>query len=208
MRRTFLIALLTLMGLCVPRETYAQRVLNPADTIPAHSLTLRTNAVGWGMLCANISVEYDFSPRWALALPIYYSGMNYFTSDQKFRIFSVVPQVRYRFGHQNNFYVGLHAGISYFNFAFGGNWRYQDHDAENPAWGGGVNLGYRVPFRNGSRWGLEFGISAGVWRATYDKFENYGNGPKRFNALKTTWFGIDGVDICVTYTFPINARKP
>ena len=56
---------------------------------------LKTNAIGWGMLMANIAVEVDLAKHWSLTIPYYYSAWNYFTSTVKFRTSCLQPEVRY-----------------------------------------------------------------------------------------------------------------
>ena len=164
---------------------------------------LKTNIPAWGMLWSNIQAELDVARNWSVMLPVYYSGWNYFTSTRKFRTFTVMPEVRYWLRPDNQgFFVGAHAGFCYYNVAFGGAKRYQDHNKRTPALGGGVNVGYRMPISRNGRWHLEFSIGAGVYSLDYDTFEN------RHNGLLTgrehdTFFGIDNAAISLCYRFDI-----
>lgn len=169
---------------------------------------LKTNVVGLGMLISNVSAELDLSKHWSINLPINYSAWNYFSSTVKFRTFSVQPELRYWFSNKGNdgWYAGVHAGLAYYNFATGGDWRTQDRDGNSPALGGGVGFGYRLPLTKNDRWKLEFGIGAGAYRLHYDKFENYHNGPKR-KTISETYVGIDNIAISVSYTFDLNKKK-
>lgn len=70
-------------------------------------LYLKTNAVGWAFVIANIAVELDVAPHWSVALPINYSFWNYFTSKRKLRTLSVYPECRYWFDAGNRgWFVG------------------------------------------------------------------------------------------------------
>ncbi len=39
-------------------------------------------------------------------------------------------------------------GLAYYNFAFNGKYRYQDHLRQTPALGGGLSIGYRLPLKS------------------------------------------------------------
>lgn len=98
-------------------------------------LYLKTNAVGWAFVIANIAVELDVAPHWSVALPINYSFWNYFTSKRKLRTLSVYPECRYWFDAGNRgWFVGAHLGAAYYNVAFGGKYRTQDRGCGAPHW--------------------------------------------------------------------------
>lgn len=165
---------------------------------------LKTNGIGWLMLVSNIAAEYDFANRWSVALPIYYSGWNYFSSRTKFRTFTVQPELRFWLrdtGNNENrgWFVGAHFGLGYFNYATKDHYRIQDHDGSHPALGGGIAAGYRMPLSG--HWKLEFSIGCGVYSARYDKYDNYHNGPRVFTDIHKTWFGIDQAAVSLAYTF-------
>lgn len=160
-----------------------------------------TNALAWGMAITNAGVEYTFDPRWSAQLSLYYSAWNYFKQTRKFRTFLVRPEVRYWFKpcHRGVF-AAAHLELAYYNFALPG-WKYriQDRRGHHPAFGGGVGVGYRVPFRN-PRWAFEAQVGAGVYALKYDRFENRHNGPLH-DTRKRTWFGIDNVSVGISYNF-------
>ena len=127
-------------------------------------LHLKTNAIGWGMAIANVAAEIDLAKHWSFSLPIYYSAWDYFKSTIKFRTFAVQPEFRYWLSEDNDgFFAGAHFGLAYYNFAFDGDYRYQDHNRETPAIGGGVNVGYRLPISKDNRWRVEFSLGAGLY---------------------------------------------
>lgn len=164
---------------------------------------LKTNIPAYAMLWANIQAEIDGAPHWSFMLPVYYSGWNYFTSTRKYRTFTVLPEARYWLRPDNDgFFVGVHAGFCYYNVAFGGEKRYQDHNKRTPALGGGVNAGYRMNLRADGRWKLEFSLGAGVYSLDYDTFVNRTNG-LRNGRHKKTFFGIDNAAVSVCYRFDI-----
>ncbi len=170
-------------------------------------LSVKTNAVGLGMLLLNAAVEIDLSQRLSLNLPVYYSACDYFTDDVKFRMLGFQPELRVWPLAERKFFVGLHFGVAYYNFAFGGPWRIQDHDGSTPAWGGGVNVGYRLPLSCDKRWNVEFSLGAGVYDVHYDKFHNGYNGAYA-SSVKKTFFGIDSFAVSFSYMFDIkNKRK-
>ena len=96
-------------------------------------LYVKTNTVGWAMLITNVAAEIDLGKHWSFTLPIYFSAWDYFTSDIKFRTFCVQPELRYWLDKNNHgWFGGIHGGAGFFNYAKGGDWRYQDHRREIP----------------------------------------------------------------------------
>lgn len=171
------------------------------------TLSVKTNAVGLGMLLLNAAVEIDLSRRLSLNLPFYYSACDYFTDDVKFRMLGFQPELRVWPLAERRFFVGVHFGVAYYNFAFGGQWRVQDHDGKTPAWGGGINVGYRLPLSRDERWNVEFSLGAGVYDVHYDKFHNGYNGAYA-SSVKKAFFGIDNFAVSFSYMFDLkNKRK-
>lgn len=80
-----------------------------------HSLLVKTNAVGWGMLAMNMAVEYDVSRAVSVVLPVYYSPFNY--GNRKLRTFCVQPGVRYWFERVDGLFAGAHVGVATYNYA-------------------------------------------------------------------------------------------
>ena len=162
---------------------------------------LKSNAIGWGMLIANVAAEVDLADHWSFALPVYYSAMNYFTSTVKFRTLCFQPEVRYWFSDENNgWFGGAHFGLAWFNYAKGGDWRYQDHHKNTPILGGGLSGGYRKTISRDGRWLLEFSLGYGAYRLHYDRFHNEPNG-QLVDTHRRTFYGIDHAAVTIAYRF-------
>ena len=165
-------------------------------------LHLKTNVVALGLLVLNLSGEVELSERWSVELPVYYSGANYFRGDVKFRVFSLYPGARYYIPGLKGVFAGVHAGLAYFNFAGGGKWRYQDHDRETPAVGGGLSAGFRFHPWADKRWGLELSAGVGIYKVHLDKFRNEPDG-KLVDSVKKTYTGVDNLSLSLTYTIDL-----
>ena len=162
---------------------------------------LKSNAIGWGMLIANVAAEVDLADHWSFALPVYYSAMNYFTSTVKFRTLCFQPEVRYWFSDENNgWFGGAHFGLAWFNYAKGGDWHYQDHHKNTPMLGGGLSGGYRKAISRDGRWLLEFSLGYGAYRLHYDRFHNEPNG-QLVDTHRRTFYGIDHAAVTIAYRF-------
>lgn len=175
---------------------------------------VKTNAVGLAMLVGNVAAEFALSDRFSLNIPVYYSGMDWFGIETKFRTLAFQPELRYNFGVKGGdsyavgLYLGAHAGLAWYNFAFGGDWRYQDHDGRNPAYGGGLSLGYRMPLgRRVPGLGLEFNLGAGVYSLNYDKFYNEADGPQSETGIREVKLLPDAVGISLYYRFDRSRRS-
>lgn len=196
----------------VPAEVPVVESPQPAevDTSWHRRLDIKTNAIGLGMMILNAGVEIDIIPRLSFALPIYYSGINYFTETVKFRTFCVQPELRYWFFKQQHgndrLFLGAHFGMAYYNFALNGDYRIQDHAGRKPALGGGLSVGYRLPLGKEKRWKMEFSLGAGVYALHYDKFFNEHDG-KLTKTIKRTFIGLDNAAISVGYTFDVSKKK-
>ena len=182
----------------------ADTLIMPASILPkaddwTRHIHLKSNAIGWGMLIANIAVEVDVAKHWSVTIPYYYSALNYFTSTRKFRTSCLQPEVRYWLSEENEgWFGGVHLGLAWFNYAKGGAWRYQDHNGNSPLFGGGISGGYRMPISKSQKWWMEFSLGTGVYRLHYDIFHNEPNG-KKVDTVKRAFFGIDNVAVSVAY---------
>lgn len=171
-------------------------------------LKLKTNTIGLGLGHANIAAEYAFAEHFSVALPFYYSGgFDYFKPTLKFRGIVLQPEVRYYLRANEGFYVGAHLGLGWYNFALNGEFRIQDHRGRRPAFGGGLGIGYTLPFKKNPRWGVEFAIGAGVYDVKYDVFYNEVNGPYAEHGVHDTFFGIDNASIAFTYKFDMKRKE-
>ena len=172
-------------------------------------LHIKTNILGLGMAIANLGIEIDLARHLSLSLPVYYSAWDYIRSTVKFRTLTVQPELRFWPSRRNDgFFAGAHFGLGYYNFAYDSDYRYQDHDGETPAMGGGVSVGYRLPLRKESRWRVEFSLGAGVYPAHYDMFHNTAD--VRYGLLagseKMTYWGIDQAAVSFSYSFDLKKK--
>ncbi len=174
-----------------------------------NNLHVKTNLLGLGLGIANAAVETDLCKHLSFNLHGYYSAWNYFTSSIKFRAFALQPEVRYWFSNKNicndGLFTGVHFGIAWYNIAVKGEYRYQDHNGNSPALGGGLTLGYRLPISKNSRWKAEFSLGAGIYNLQYDKFRNYGN-RLLVSTHEHTYIGLDQATVSFTYTFELNRK--
>ena len=168
------------------------------------TLKVKTNLIGLALGHANIAVEYPFAEHFSVALPFYYSGgFDYFKETIKFRGIVLQPEVRYYLHGNEGFYAGAHFGLGWYNYALDGEFRIQDHKGRTPAYGGGLGLGYSFNFKKNPRWGMEFAIGAGVYKAKYDILYNEHNGPYEETGVEKTFFGIDNASVAFTYNFDL-----
>lgn len=167
---------------------------------PDRHFYLKTNLPAWALLLFNIEGEADICHNLSFSLSVYYSGLDYFRHNLKFRTLTFMPELRYWPRSENDgFFVGAHFGLSYYNIALSEAHRYQDHDGKTPAVGGGLTIGYRLPLRN-PRWKMEFSAGAGIYSLDYDIFDNRRNG-KLLDRRKRTFYGLDRVAVSLCYTF-------
>lgn len=184
--------------------------LLPQDTVTAgwqrHGY-VKTNVPAWGFLMMNLAVEFDLAPHFSLTIPVYWSPFDYFTSTRKYRLLAVQPEVRYWPKRENSgFFLGVHPGAGYYNVAFGGSKRFQDHDRKTPAYGGGVSVGYRFCFTRNPRWLMELSIGGGIYRLDYDIFENRHNGLIT-GRRQRTFYGVDNAALSIAYMFDMGKKK-
>ena len=166
-------------------------------------LRIKTNAIGWAMFMSNVAVEVDITRHISFTLPIYYSALDYFSRELKFRTFALQPEFRWWFTKPQGLFVGAHFGTAYFNYATKGDWRIQTGYGDRPLWGGGIAAGYRMPIsKRNPRWEMEFTLGGGVYDVWYDRFYNEKNGPKE-GSYHTTFVGIDNVSVTFSYSFDL-----
>lgn len=198
-----------------PIEDVAQKTIDAAYSVKSdvekwsRKLYIKTNILGLGLGIANATAEVDLARHWSFALPIYYSAWDYFKTTIKFRTLATMPEFRYWFSKNNNgFFAGAHFGLSYYNLAIDGDYRFQDHNRETPAIGGGISVGYRLPISRNNRWQVEFLLGAGVYPLYYDKFYNTTNTKDglMIESLKKTYWGIDQAAITFSYAFDLEKK--
>ncbi len=93
-------------------------------------VALKTNSLGLGLLMANLGVEMGLSRHLSFHVPVYYSGVDYFSESEKFRTLALQPELRWNFGRPRGLFIGAHATAAFFNVAVGGDYRYQDRGGD------------------------------------------------------------------------------
>ena len=169
----------------------------------SQQLLVKTNAIGWALLIGNIAAEVPLNSSLSLNIPFYYSGANLFSNSTKFRMVGTMPELRYNFGRQKAFFIGAHAAIAWYNFAFGGEYRIQDAGGNHPALGGGISLGYRIRLLKKIPLGMEITAGAGVYHLKYDKFFNEPNGAYWQKGISKTSLLPESFAISLFYAFNI-----
>jgi hypothetical protein len=106
--------------------------------------------------------------------------------------------------NNDGLFVGAHMGFAYYNFAFNGDWRYQDHNGTSPTLGGGLSLGYRLPISQNKNWKLEFAVGAGFYPLHYDVFHNLKDVKEGvlYETRNGNYIGLDNVTIGISYRIP------
>lgn len=172
------------------------------SVVSSGSWYVKTNIPVWGMLWVNAAAEIDFrDTRWSAQLPIYWSGWDYFISTRKYRVLALQPELRFWFGKgsRNGFFAGIHLGIAWYNLAFNGEIRYQDHSRRTPAIGGGFAVGYRFALSRDRKWSMEASMGAGAYYLDYDIFHNDAGG-RLTGRCQRTFFGIDHAAVSIVYS--------
>ena len=171
---------------------------SPSDFLAYNYLS--TNSLEWTLAIANIAWELDLAPHWSVNIPVALSAWDYFTSTVKFRVASINPEMRYWFTPARRFYLGAHIGVTFFNIALNGDYRYQDTDGKTPAIGGGIAAGYRLPLSADRRWWLELSLGVGFYHINYDKFVNQNNG-EYYHSHSRNYLGPDQLGVKFIYRF-------
>lgn len=207
------IILLLTAAFCCISTVKAQT--NADDNLSAHGIdtanawtrqmSIKSNMPVWLAAMPNIALEFDLGHHFSIAASAYYSGWDYFKEDLKFRNLTVMPELRYWPRRDNEgFFVAIHGGVAWYNVAFGGDRRYQDHDGNTPALGGGINLGYQFPLRS-RHWSMEVSVGAGAYKLDYDVFMNEPNGI-RIDRRKRMFYGIDNAALSICYHFGLRKK--
>ena len=164
-------------------------------------IILKVNMLVLPALVANAGIEIQPLPHFSISVPVYYSGVNWFSEKVKFRVLGIQPELRYWLRKDmHGLFFNAHATFGWYNVALGGDYRYQDHAQKSPTFGGGVGVGYKVTLgrNNDSRWGLEMGIGGGVLPLHYDMYYNMHNG-RLAGEDRYTYWGVDQAFISLTY---------
>lgn len=171
---------------------------------------IKTNAPAWALLWQNLAVEFDLAKHWSFALPVYWSPYNYGKQTLKFRTLTLMPEFRYWPKADNTgFFINAHFGMGYYNYAGGGDHRYQDHRGKTPALGGGLGIGYRFYFCKNHRWTIEVAAGAGAYKLDYDIFQNT---PSTKHGMligrrQRTIFCLDQAAVTFSYSFGLRKKQ-
>lgn len=164
-------------------------------------LLIETNVLRWILGQVNAGLEFEVAPHWSLAVSGVYCGWDYFKTTLKFKNAVIRPAVNYWFSPKNKGWrVGAHVGITWFNFGFGGDYGYQNHVESIPAFGGGIDIGYRLSVSRNGRWFIDFGLSGGVYSVDYDKYTNTPT-KRLIEHKKFTYLGLDDATVAICYRF-------
>lgn len=159
---------------------------------------LKLNTLSLPLLVSNIGIELQALDHFSVSVPVYYSALNWFSENVKFRVLATQPELRFWLRKDlTGLFVNAHATVGWYNVAVGGDYRYQSYARKSPACGGGLGVGYKVRL-GASRWGLEFGLGAGVLPLHYDFYYNIHNG-RRVGDNEYTYWGPDQAFLSLTY---------
>lgn len=180
------------------------------EKVTINESALKVNALTLPLLVPNIGYEYLVYDHWSASLQIYYTALDWFSIQKKFRVLGFQGEIRRWFDNgMMGPFVAVHTTFGYYNIAWGGKYRYQDHKRSTPVYGVGLNGGYKIPLgrdKQHSRYGLEFSIGAGLLPLHYDIYYNVENGRLAGEDQKT-YFGIDNAAITFTYWFDRTTKK-
>lgn len=174
------------------------------------SMYLKTNLLTWILLEANLAVEFELSDHISFNLPVYYTALDWFQVRTKFRVLGTQPELRW--WPRRNFegpFIGAHGSFGWYNVTWKtSRYRFQDRATKTPAYGGGLDVGYRVRLdpRGRDRWGLEFSVGAGYLYLDYDMFWNEPNGAWVDSRVRHYW-GIDHATVSLTWRIPVAKSK-
>ena len=190
--------------------TEEEEIATTSGGMLARGMEVKLNTLSLPLLVLNAAVEFRPWDHWSVSVPVYYTSLDWFSENRKFRVLAFQPEVRYwlRDDFQGLFF-NAHTTFGWYNVAFGGDYRYQDHARRSPAYGGGLGIGYKLRLgQEQSRWGLEFGAGAGVIPLHYDYYYNIHNG-RLAGEDKRVYWGPDQAFVSITYSIiqPKRIRK-
>ena len=193
----------------VDREQYKGKEEKKVKPVAYHEHYVKSNMLLYPLLIPSIGYEYRPFPRISGSVLAMYSAINWFSNDTKFRVLGVQAEGRYWFKDTMlGPFAGVHANFGWYNVAWGGDYRYQDHKGKKPAYGSGLTIGYKIPFFpkvNSGRMGIEFTLGAGFMPLHYDIYYNVENG-RLAGENKLTYWGIDNASISFVYRFAGNPK--
>lgn len=157
---------------------------------------INTNLAEWCVGVMNIGGEVTISRKFTLNLSLSWSPW-YITKKFAPRVFAILPEIRWWIKKPlAGYFFGVHFNMAWYNLKLG-DYRYQD--IGSPCLGGGITYGYN--FNLSRHLGLELAVGAGYISFRYDKFHNSANGSK-IDTRKTNYFGIDRINVSLTYYLP------
>lgn len=177
--------------------------LDQQETRP-WSFYVKTNLLGLALLNANLAFEFEIGRHVSLSLPFYYSSWDWFVPQSKFRVVGSQPELRLWF--RDNFsgpFIAAHGTVAWYNVALpNSEYRIQDRDGLNPAYGAGLNFGWRFRLdpRGRNRWGIELSAGGGWLHLDYDVFYNVEGGRYATSEVRE-YYGLDHASIAITYRF-------
>ncbi|MBR4524815.1 MAG: DUF3575 domain-containing protein [Bacteroidales bacterium] len=165
---------------------------------------VKTNLLGLALLDANLAFEFEMGRHMSISLPFYYSAWDWFTPQTKFRVVGTQPELRFWF--RDNFsgpFIAAHGTVAWYNIALpNAEYRIQDRDGRNPAYGAGLNFGwkFRLDRNRRDRWGLELSAGGGWLHLDYDVYYNM-EGGRLVSSEAREYYGLDHASIAITYRF-------
>ena len=177
--------------------------LNLSEAHP-WSFYFKTNLLPWAVLDANFALELEMGRHLSLSIPVYFSAFNKLAVRTKCRVLGTQPELRVWF--RDNFsgaFIAAHGTYGFYNIALPGmEYRIQDRDGVTPAYGAGLNLGwkFRLDRNRADRLGLEFSVGGGWLHLDYDCFFNVENGRYAASQVKE-YYGLDHASVALTYRF-------
>ena len=177
--------------------------LNLSETQP-WSFYIKTNILPWILLDANLGLEFEMGRHLSLSIPVFYTALDWFNVRTKFRVIGTQPELRLWF--RDNFsgpFLAAHGTFGYYNISLSNmQFRIQDRDGNTPAYGAGLNFGwkFRLDRHHADRLGLEFSFGGGWLHLDYDAFYNVENGRYSASQVKD-YFGPDHAAVSLTYRF-------
>ena len=193
----------TLASSHVQGDSVSISIRDGSETQP-RSIYLKTNILSWGLLDANLGIEFGIGPHLSLSIPVYYSALDWFNTSTKFRVIGTQPEMRLWLhdGFKGPF-LAAHGTYGFYNVALSNKeFRYQDRDGVTPAYGAGINSGWKFRLDNNGadRLGFEISVGCGWLHLDYDRFYNVKNGRYSSSQVKD-YFGPDHASVALTYRF-------
>ena len=177
--------------------------LDLSEALP-WSCYIKTSLLPWPLLDANLGFEFEMGRHLSFSIPVIYGALDWFDTLAKFRVAGTQPELRLWF--RDDFsgpFLAAHGTLAWFNVALPSEeFRFQDRDGRHPAYGAGMNLGWKFRLDRGraDRWGLELSAGGGWLHLDYDTFYNVENGRYSHSEVRD-YFGLDHASIAITYRF-------